>query len=270
MDPNFFGFAPDFLYLLINISIVDTDEVDDNYGPSQLFAPGNLIFISEKFIIENSEQCMSIAYATNISNENSNYEFEFTSIPICIPHCMFYILVNCTPKQTEGFIHFGSNIKVGNTYLVSGLFKFSNSGKMMIEATDIDYSKSFFLNSNISRISSSMSSNSRSIIDIIADDIDCLTDQSSKKSSSTEHDNNLTSNLSKTLPTLTIVDDKINLSLKDKNYINLNIENSDKEQNSNDEYNNIDKNNQDDSNQPKKRKRSLRIIKNKEKQILRK
>ncbi|CAG8826995.1 5396_t:CDS:1, partial [Racocetra persica] len=75
--------------------------------PSRLFTPGDLVLISGRFVVENSEQCMTIAYATILNNRDSNYEFKFIDIPICIPHCIFSILVNRNPKKLEEFIHFG-------------------------------------------------------------------------------------------------------------------------------------------------------------------
>ncbi|CAG8730774.1 28930_t:CDS:2, partial [Racocetra persica] len=120
---------------------------------SRIFMAGDIMFISGKYIVENSEQS------------------------------------NRKPKETEGIIHFGMecteynsvtrplgpNIKIGGTYLISGFFKFSQSGKLMIEATEIEYLKITQLNYNIPESSSSSVSNTRSIIDIIADDIDSIT-----------------------------------------------------------------------------------------------
>ncbi|CAG8715454.1 7038_t:CDS:2, partial [Cetraspora pellucida] len=195
-------------------------------------------------VVENSKQCITVAYASTIDNENPNREFDFTSVPICIPHCMFSVLVNHNPKITEKFIHFGvksveynsitgssnvkmkiivfyssqftrfkhlghlgSNIKVGNAYLVSGPFKFSDSGKIVIEATDIDYSKPLLLNFNNPKIPSSTSSNTRTIIDIIVDDVDS------------------------TLPSLNVADVEVNLSLGQKNCIELDAKDNNSEPN---------------------------------------
>ncbi|CAG8567351.1 1504_t:CDS:2, partial [Racocetra fulgida] len=120
--------------------------------------------------------------------------------------------VTCTPKQLQEFIHFGiecteynsvtgtsnvnmqmtvlyhmesvrfqkylghlgSNIKLGSTYLISGLFKFSTSEKMMVKATDIDYLRtSNIIHNTYENFSSNPST--QSIIDIIADDIESTT-----------------------------------------------------------------------------------------------
>ncbi|CAG8838904.1 24242_t:CDS:1, partial [Gigaspora margarita] len=226
-----------------------------NNSPSQFFMSGDLAFISGKCVVEKSEQCMTISYASIINN-NPNREFNLTEVPICIPHCMISVVVNRNPKRTEDFIHFGaecteynsvmgssnikmdmtilypiqstrfkhlgslgSNIRVANTYLVSGLFRFSDSGKIMIEASDIDYSKSPLLTFNTPEISSSSLSNTRSIFDIIVDDIDSVAEYSSKKPSYVEHNTVSASSSSKTLPSLTIIDVEANSSLEKKDYI---------------------------------------------------
>ncbi|CAG8842754.1 3650_t:CDS:1, partial [Racocetra persica] len=222
-------------------------------------------------------------------------EFDLTGVPICIPHCMVFVLVNRNLKQTKEFIHFGvetieynavtgssnikmeiiilypsqstrfkhlgtsrSNIKVGNTYLVSGLLKFSDSGKIMIEASDIDFSKLPPLNLILPEISSSTSSTTRSIIDIIADDIDSNTDQSSTKPSSIRYDNILASSSSATLSASTAADIEINSLVEKNNYIDLNAEDNNCECDSDHKY---DENEDSEDDQPKKRKRSVRINK---------
>ncbi|RIB18271.1 hypothetical protein C2G38_2185093 [Gigaspora rosea] len=154
---------------------------------------------------------------------NPNREFDITGVPPCISHCMFSAVVNRKPKQLEEFIHFGvecteynpvtgnsgvnmqltvlyhaesvrfkkylghlgSNIKIGSTYLVSGLFKFSMSGKMMIEATDIDYLKILNVNYNTYENFSLSTPGTRSIIDVIANDVETITTQTSKTVEST-------------------------------------------------------------------------------------
>lgn len=130
---------------------------------------------------------------------------------------MFYVGINRKLMETEDFIHFsaecteynsvtgsnnikmemtilypsqlvrfkylgllGANIKSGNKYIVSGLVKFSDKGKIMIEATDIDYVKSAEFSYNISESPSTIKTNTRSIIDIIADNVESINSQSKK------------------------------------------------------------------------------------------
>ncbi|CAG8647902.1 21617_t:CDS:1, partial [Gigaspora margarita] len=168
-----------------------------------IFTTGNIVFILGKYIIENSELCFTIAYSSIIGNENPNHEFNTTALPICIPHCMYSLIVSREAKKVSEFVHFGaetieynsitgkldvkmdfmiiypfqsprfkhlgplgSNIKLHSTYFISGLFRFSKTGKMMIEATEINYLR----NSTISIIipeSSSSTTDTLSIIDII-------------------------------------------------------------------------------------------------------
>ncbi|CAG8512774.1 26964_t:CDS:2 [Gigaspora margarita] len=175
----------------------------------QLFRPRDLVFISGKYVIEKLEQCITVSYASVVNNENPNREFDISDVPECIPHCMISVTANCKPKEVEDYIYFGvesveynsvtsssavrmqmtvlyssqnirfqkylgtsgSNIKLGNTYFVSGFFKFSKSDQIIIEATDIDYLRTSALNYNIFKNSSLVDSKHRSIIDIIADDI---------------------------------------------------------------------------------------------------
>ncbi|CAG8466693.1 7432_t:CDS:1 [Racocetra fulgida] len=131
----------------------------------------------------------------------------------------------------------------------------------MIEATDINYSKLPLLTFNTPEIASSSSSNTRSIFDIIADDVDFVADNSSKKPSYVEHSTISISSSSKT-----IVDVDANLSLEKSNYIELDAEdkNNGKEHDSEREHskneNSLCKNDQEEDYQPKKRKRGTRII----------
>ncbi|CAG8533335.1 15639_t:CDS:2 [Dentiscutata heterogama] len=81
------------------------------------------------------------------------------------------------PLQSVRFKYLGSsgiNIKVTNNYLISGFIKFSDSNKMLIEATDIDYQKSSIYNFTVSEILSDKLQKTRSIIDIIADDSESM------------------------------------------------------------------------------------------------
>lgn len=180
-----------------------------NQSP-RMFTTGDTVFISGKYVIENSEPCFTIAYSSIIGNKNPNHEFNTTALPVCIPHCMYSVIVSREAKEVSEFVHFGaetieynsitgkpdvkmdftiiypsksprfkylgpsgSNIKLRSTYFISGLFRFSKTGKMMIEATDIDYLR----NSNISITtpeSSLSTTDTPSIIDIIDDDVDSI------------------------------------------------------------------------------------------------
>ncbi|CAG8836157.1 12375_t:CDS:1, partial [Racocetra persica] len=214
-----------------------------------IFIAGDIIFISEKYIVENFEQCVAVRYASTPDSGNSTHEFD---ISLYAPHCMLFIIVNCKPKE---IIHFGvectkynavtstrnvnmqiivfyplnsvrfqkylgllgSNIKVGSSYFISGLFKFSQFRKMMIKATDIEYSKILHLNYNISESSLSSVSNTQSIIDIIADDIESITTETLLK-----HPEFATSSTSSVKHNTTITN-------ADQNYIDLDIQSKEKE-----------------------------------------
>ncbi|RIB11987.1 hypothetical protein C2G38_2102189 [Gigaspora rosea] len=198
--------------------------------PSQTFATGDIVFISGKYIVENSEPCFTVAYSSIVNSGNPNREFDTSDVPITIPHCMYFVTVNRAPKNVGELIHFGvetvqynsvtsnsevkmditviyphqsvrfkylghlgSNIKLRSNYFVSGLLRFSKSGKIMIEATDIDYLKTSTIGISASERSYSTTADAPSIIDIIDDDIDSTATQNQPKSSGTTINNNFES-----------------------------------------------------------------------------
>ncbi|CAG8841408.1 15107_t:CDS:1, partial [Racocetra persica] len=143
----------------------------------QIITTGNIVCFLEKFVVENSEQCLTVASANILDTGYSNHEFSIANISSYILHCMLSAFVTRTPQKVNDFIYFGmecleynaitsisnikmkitvlypfhsirfqkylgpsgSNIKLDNVYLISGFIKFSTSGNLMIEATDIDY-----------------------------------------------------------------------------------------------------------------------------------
>ncbi|CAG8767594.1 13387_t:CDS:1, partial [Racocetra fulgida] len=79
------------------------------------------------------------------------------------------------PLQSPKFKYLGQsclNIKLQSNYFISGLIRILKSGKIMIQATDIDYLKTSMINANLSENSSVVIPNAPSIIDIIDDDLD--------------------------------------------------------------------------------------------------
>ncbi|CAG8696211.1 1394_t:CDS:10 [Cetraspora pellucida] len=74
-----------------------------------MFANGNLVFISGKYVVENSKPCFTIAYSSIIDNESPNRKFDMFNVPISIPHCIYSAIVNRKPKKIEEFIQFGVN-----------------------------------------------------------------------------------------------------------------------------------------------------------------
>ncbi|CAG8803121.1 29084_t:CDS:2, partial [Gigaspora margarita] len=166
----------------------------------QLFNPRDIIFISGKYVVENSEECVTVAYASIIDAGKPEREFDMIGIPVCDTHLMVSANVNRNPKKTEEFIHFGVecteynaitgssnikieiivlyasqsvrfkhlglleiNIKIANNYLILEFIKFSDFGKILIEATDIDYQKSSIYYPTVSEISPDKSQKTHSI-----------------------------------------------------------------------------------------------------------
>ncbi|RIB01273.1 hypothetical protein C2G38_2296770 [Gigaspora rosea] len=239
-------------------------------------------FISSKFVIENSEQCVTVTYVSIIDN-NPSREFDTTNIPPCIPHCMFSVVVNRKPKELREFIHFGvecteynsvtsnssvnmqitvlyhagssrfqnylghsgSNIKLGSTYLVSGLFKISTSGKMMIEATDVDYMKTAAVTYNAQENYSSTTPGAQSIIDIIADDIESKPNQVPKVVD----------------PTIPSVNRNAAATPGSSVYIDLDAQDEEEEQSDHDDDEKDTELDEEEESQPEKRKKSVRLTK---------
>ncbi|CAG8843889.1 2800_t:CDS:2, partial [Gigaspora margarita] len=198
--------------------------------PPLIISSGDIVFITGKYIVENSEECVAITYASIINTGKPECKFDITGIPIYTPHCIITVYVNHTPKKTEEFIHFGAdcasgiNIKISNIYIISGFIKFSNSGKMMIEETNIDFQKYPTNHHNVPEISFDKSK-TRSIIDIIANDIDPVTIQTSNQSSS------------KMMPAFIIPNIKINSTPEKKNQTKLEQNNHEEEKETfSDEY----------------------------------
>ncbi|RIB08983.1 hypothetical protein C2G38_2269298 [Gigaspora rosea] len=149
---------------------------------------------------------MTIAYASIINAEKPKCEFDMTGVPVCDPYLMVSANVNHYPKKLKNSS-------------ISGVIKFPDSSKILIEATDIDYQKSSIYTPAVSEISPDKSQKTRSIIDIIADDIE---------SGSTQ-----TTNCQFSLKTTFIYtksDAKINPAPEQKNDLNLEAENENEEQ----------------------------------------
>ncbi|CAG8803505.1 16335_t:CDS:1, partial [Racocetra fulgida] len=256
----------------------------------QIVSPGDIVFITNKYVVDNSEECVAIAYARIINTRKPKLDFDITNVPIYTPHCMITVCVNHNLKKTEEFFHFGAdcveynlvtrtsnnkieitilynsqfirfkyldvsgiNIKINNIYIISDFIKFFDSDKMMIEATDINFQKSPTNHPNAPEISSDKSK-THLIIDIISDNINSSTMQTSNQSSF------------KTMFTFIISDTKINSTLRTKNQLKLEVKNDAKEQQGDyeeekevfsDEYRKSTGENeeQEDEKQPKKRKR---------------
>ncbi|CAG8512972.1 22063_t:CDS:2 [Dentiscutata erythropus] len=149
-----------------------------NQSP-QLFTTGDVVFLSGKYIVENSKPCFTIAYLSIIENENQNCEFNATTLPVCVPHCIYLVIVNREAKKVNDFINFGAETIKYNSVTTTlylfyiGLFKFSKSGNIMIEATNIDYLRTSTISITASEITSSIT-NKPLIIDIIDDDIESI------------------------------------------------------------------------------------------------
>ncbi|RIB29745.1 hypothetical protein C2G38_2055982 [Gigaspora rosea] len=190
------------------------------------FSNGDIVFISGKYVVESSEPHFAIAYASVVDDKNPNREFDATDLHECVPHCVYSVTINREPKQIDKFIHFdteaieynsitskpdikmdmtivyplkspkfkylghlGSNIKLQANYFVSGLIRFSKSGKMIIEATDIDYLKTSTIKVNLSESSSLATQNAPSIIDLIDDDLNPANPQTSEDSTNNDVEN---------------------------------------------------------------------------------
>lgn len=66
-----------------------------------MVSPRDIVFITSKYVIDNSEECVAIAYASIIDTGKPEHEFDITGVLICTPHCMITVCVNCTPKKLK-------------------------------------------------------------------------------------------------------------------------------------------------------------------------
>lgn len=67
--------------------------------PPLIISSGVIVFITGKYVVENSEECVAITYASIIDTGKPECEFDITGIPICTPHCMITVYVNRTSKK---------------------------------------------------------------------------------------------------------------------------------------------------------------------------
>ncbi|RIB15244.1 hypothetical protein C2G38_2192868 [Gigaspora rosea] len=102
--------------------------------PPQIFANGDIIFISGKYIVENSEPCFTVAYSSIVDSGNPNREFDTSDLSITIPHCLYFVVVNRLLKKVENLIHFGIKTVEYNSVMVENY----HSDEMLsdIEAND--------------------------------------------------------------------------------------------------------------------------------------
>ncbi|CAG8471719.1 36876_t:CDS:2 [Gigaspora margarita] len=162
--------------------------------------------------VKNNSLCGNIsAIYTWIDDKNPNHKFDMSDVSICILHCMFSVIFNHIPKEVENFIHFGietieynsvtgpsnvrmqmtvlyssksirlqnylgtsgSNIKLYNAYIISGLIKFSQTDniKSIITQTPLNHieSTTYSVKSddiNVSKLSKTSSDKMQSNSDI--------------------------------------------------------------------------------------------------------
>ncbi|CAG8845786.1 11509_t:CDS:1, partial [Racocetra persica] len=67
--------------------------------PYTEFSAEDIVMFTEKFLVENLEQYITVSHVNIIATGDSNQEFEANEIPLSIPHCMFLVLVNRDPKE---------------------------------------------------------------------------------------------------------------------------------------------------------------------------
>ncbi|CAG8813746.1 25038_t:CDS:2, partial [Dentiscutata erythropus] len=148
-----------------------------------------------KFVVENLDQYITVSYPYIIATGDSERAFAANEIPLSAPHCMFTIQVTRDPKELESSTYFDATNSQYNsvtnsknvlmklrTYIVSGFIRRVTTDFTIIELTDID-----FISTNVSSVqyvqesTSSNTSNNRSFIDLIAEDVDSTTSQQSKR-----------------------------------------------------------------------------------------
>ncbi|CAG8727457.1 18521_t:CDS:2, partial [Gigaspora margarita] len=168
----------------------------------QLFTPGDLVFVSGKYVIEKLEQCITILYASITNNKNPNREVESVE---------YNSVTGSSAVKMQMMVLYSSQATRFQKYLellarILRLFEFSKSGQIIIEATDIDYLKTSTLNYNTFENSSMINSSHRSIIDIVADDIESISARTLLKHAESSASSDRQGNVSAFKPTETLVD----------------------------------------------------------------
>ncbi|RIB21038.1 hypothetical protein C2G38_2034720 [Gigaspora rosea] len=172
------------------------------------FSVGDIVSVAGKFVIENSEQFITIASATIVNKENSKDEFDAQLISLNTPHVMFNVTVtrdlktsgdtvhfgvetheynSCTgnrdihmpitvfyPVQRSRFNHLSSNLKINKPLMVSGFLHLIKTTVIMVEATDVDFLKQE-TNYNITKNPFQTTTHSFTNLDRIAEEIHATT-----------------------------------------------------------------------------------------------
>ncbi|RIB26793.1 hypothetical protein C2G38_2138137 [Gigaspora rosea] len=141
-----------------------------NKQPQQ-YTPSDLVFISEKYVIENLEQCITISYKSIINNKNPNHEFAVSDVPECVPHCMISMTANRKLKEVEDYVYFGVESVEYNSVTGSSAVKMQITVLYSSQATRFQK----YLGTSDSNIK--LGNMNRSIIDIVANDIKSVSAQ---------------------------------------------------------------------------------------------
>lgn len=186
--------------------------------PYTEFSVGDIVMFSGKFIVENLEQYITVSSTCIIATGDHEHVFEADEIPLSTPHCMFPIQVTRDPKELGDSTYFdatscqynsitssknvhmklrvfyptnsprftylraNNSIKITRSFIVSGFIRRVTSDFTIIEVTDIDFiSTNVASLQNVQESTSSSASNNRSVIDLIADDVDSTTLRTSKR-----------------------------------------------------------------------------------------
>ncbi|CAG8633593.1 19992_t:CDS:2 [Cetraspora pellucida] len=157
------------------------------------FSPGNILFFSGKFVIEEENEYIMVAYASIIDVGASDNGFKADEIPLCIPHFMSPMKVNNNPKIHNDNVYFGAQCRVYNAFTAHNVHmdlivfypaqatRFEKPDIIALEATDIDYLSSSDINFGNFETSSSNAASSLSDLSSIAGEFRSVTSQTPKK-----------------------------------------------------------------------------------------
>lgn len=185
--------------------------------PYTEFSVGDIVMFAGKFVVENSEQCITVSCASVIAIGDPTQEFEPTEIPLSVPHCLFTVLVSRDPKECGdstyfdagcyqynshtnsknvymkiraffstntprfSYLRINNSIKIGKTFVISGFIRRITSDFTMFEVTDIDFMTTSANTIQNVQVSTSLSdTNCHSDIDIMAEDTEFTASQSLK------------------------------------------------------------------------------------------
>ncbi|RIB25731.1 hypothetical protein C2G38_2241234 [Gigaspora rosea] len=159
----------------------------DSSNKSFDFSVRDIVSLTGKFFVENSEQYITVASATKVGKKGSSYEFNAKLVPLNMPHLMFNTTVTHDLNTIGETIHFEVDTKEYNCctrnrdiYMLVTVFYPIQHTRHMVEATDVDYLRQE-INYNITKNLNQTTPQSLNDLNKIADKINASAKQKKMK-----------------------------------------------------------------------------------------